>query len=93
VKEAGQQLAGHRERSERLCVAPLKRRDRGGADEQQDQRHPDDDPGVQRPRLRGQQLAAQLKVVGAASGHAGVVKMGEDAGAALVDAASLLGAL
>ena len=34
-----------------------------------------------------------LKVVGAASGHAGVVKMGEDAGAALVDAASLLGAL
>ena len=33
------------------------------------------------------------KVVGAASGHAGVVKMGEDAGAALVDAASLLGAL
>ena len=42
------------------------------------------------PTTRGPVL---LKVVGAASGHAGVVKMGEDAGAALVDAASLLGAL
>ncbi|MCA1680547.1 MAG: hypothetical protein LC777_17155, partial [Actinobacteria bacterium] len=40
-----------------------------------------------------EQVIADLKVVGAASGHAGVVKMGEDAWAALVDAASLLGAL
>jgi len=39
------------------------------------------------------QIEERLKVVGAASGHAGIVKMGEDAGAALVDAASLLGAL
>jgi len=48
---------------------------------------------LERRNAAGKLASALLKVVGAASGHAGVVKMGEDAGAALVDAASLLGAL